>query len=130
VILYLDTSAYVRACADEHGSAAARTALAAHSGAVVSSALLEVEVGRIAARAGGEAARRLQDMLGQVDRIDITRSIVSVAAQIAPGSTLRSLDAIHLATALALEESTLMMTYDRRLQDACRQVGLAVLAPA
>lgn len=130
MILYLDTSAYVRACGDEDGSAAARAALAAHPGPVVSSALLEVEVGRTAARAGGDAARRLQSMLDLVDRVDISRAVIAVAAQVAPGVALRSLDAIHIATALALEEPTAVMTYDSRLQEACRAVGLPVLAPA
>ena len=130
MILYLDTSAYVRACGDEPGSAAARAALTEHAGALVSSALLDIEVGRTAARAGGEAAQRLQDMLAYVDRVDISRGIVAVAAQVAPSTALRSLDAIHLATALALEESAIMMTYDLRLQEACRSVGIPVLAPA
>ena len=43
---------------------------------------------------------------------------------------LRALDSIHLAAALSLgEEMGAMFTYDRRLAEAARQVGLEVIAP-
>jgi predicted nucleic acid-binding protein len=43
---------------------------------------------------------------------------------------LRSLDAIHLATALALgDDLDAIMTYDQRMADAARGFGLRVEAP-
>jgi len=52
------------------------------------------------------------------------------AAELDP-STLRSLDAIHLATALeAGDELTAVVTYDARMSEAAEQLGLRVLAPA
>jgi predicted nucleic acid-binding protein len=52
------------------------------------------------------------------------------AAEVEPLS-LRSLDAVHLATALSLQpELAGMIVYDHRLAAAARAAGLTVWAPA
>ncbi|MBF4161147.1 hypothetical protein [Nocardioides acrostichi] len=49
-------------------------------------------------------------------------------AGLLPGSHLRSLDALHLAAALALDVDA-VLTYDQRLAQSCRDLGIDVLAP-
>lgn len=61
--------------------------------------------------------------------IGFDAQIRAAAAALEPG-TLRTLDAIHLATALALgEELDAVVTYDRRMTEAAKATGLAVAAP-
>lgn len=63
-------------------------------------------------------------------RVDLDASIRILAQTVSP-ATVRSLDAIHLATALRVREQlTSFITYDRRLADAARAAGLVVEAPA
>lgn len=57
----------------------------------------------------------------------ITQYVISVARRVAP-ARLRSLDAIHLATAIVLDVDE-VIAYDERLIGACRHNGLAVRAP-
>lgn len=53
-----------------------------------------------------------------------------MAATVGP-SSLRTLDAIHLATALGLgAELDAFVTYDNRLAEAARSLGLPVVSPA
>jgi predicted nucleic acid-binding protein len=61
--------------------------------------------------------------------VDVDRRILTAAA-LGP-STLRTLDAIHLATALALREDLeMVVTYDRRLRVAAERAHIEVVAPA
>ncbi len=65
-----------------------------------------------------------------VDSVDMHPAIVRHAAQVGPVS-LRTNDAIHLATALAMvPELDAFVTYDDRLADAARTLGLPVVRPA
>ncbi len=82
------------------------------------------------ARVTNDADRQVRATLRAVEVLELTAAIVNHAAAIIP-STLRSLDAIHLASALALSGVVeTLVTYDARLADAARVAGLTVLAPA
>jgi len=62
--------------------------------------------------------------------LELTPAIRRAAAELEP-ATLRSLDAIHVATAMSLgADLGGILTYDGRMQDAAQAVGLAVVAPA
>jgi predicted nucleic acid-binding protein len=57
--------------------------------------------------------------------------VLDAAGALLPGQRLRTLDAIHLACALALgSEVQTFVTYDIRLQQAAAEVGFTPLAPA
>ena len=72
----------------------------------------------------------LRSVLALLHRISITNAILDAAAQL-PDPALRSLDAIHLATAEELAPAlTSFVAYDRRLAEAARSRGLPVVAPA
>lgn len=129
--VYLDSSALVKLVVLEPESAALREFLRSHT-LRMSSALAEVEVPRALWRAGFGAAerRRATEILARVALIEVDRRILRDAAALAP-SGLRSLDAIHLATALSLGQDLAgMVTYDQRLSDAAVGAEVAVWAPA
>ena len=69
-------------------------------------------------------------MLADVEVVDLDRAIAGVAATVGPPA-LRTLDAIHLATAIALlPDLDAFVTYDDRLAEAARAIGLPVVRPA
>lgn len=90
-----------------------------------------VEVGRAVRRQNErEAAEQTAATLAGIEIVELDRPIAEIAAQLEPAS-LRSLDAVHLATALALgDELHALVTYDARLADAARSTGLRVSAPS
>ena len=93
------------------------------------SELAVVEVERAArVRAGAEAALGAQRLIGTFDLVTPTHDILRRAAALA-GFELRSLDAVHLASALAVNASVLV-AYDARLRAAAEAAGLETRAPA
>lgn len=128
-LAYLDASAFVKLVAAEPESAA----LAAEVGRwpnLVASFLLEVEARRFAQRAGGRAPVLVAAALRKVGLVAPAPSIRTRAAALRP-PTLGSLDALHLATALALgRELAVMFAYDRRLLEAARLNGVLVSSPS
>lgn len=130
VAVYLDASALVKLVVTEAESRALRAYLAT-TNRRLSSRIAEVEVSRAIRRVvqpGDEA--QVSAVLSGLQFIELDARISAVAASVTP-PTLRSLDAIHLASALVLrEEVDALLTYDARLADAARAVGLEVVAPA
>ena len=128
-IAYLDSSALVKLVVDEPESAPLRAELAGWS-RFVSSALARTEVVRAAAQRGSLARRTAAWLLRTLELVSVTDEILEAATEVGPAD-LSSLDAIHLASALSLGDALgAVVTYDRRLGDAARGAGLAVLSPA
>ena len=130
-LVYLDSSALVKLVVPEPESMALLERLRAWPRRV-SSALALTEVPRALLRAGFGAAvhRRARAVLERLDLVDVDRRILTAAAALEP-SGLRTLDAIHLATALVVREDLeLVVTYDRRLRAAAERVHVTVAAPA
>jgi predicted nucleic acid-binding protein len=87
------------------------------------------EVKRAAARVSRRLTQQAGEVLEALVLAHLTRAILERAAALQP-TQLRTLDAIHLATALDLEIADLtFISYDRRLLDAARAAGLRVSAP-
>ncbi len=96
----------------------------------VASRLLRVELRRVGAREG--VLDRADLLLTDISLISIDEEILTTAETIAP-STVTTLDAIHLATAVRLTKAgdlDALMTYDRRLADGAREHGITVLSPS
>jgi uncharacterized protein len=128
--LYLDTSALTKLCHPELESDALRELLDNHAGDWVTSALAEVELTRAVARAKPSALARVPDLLSQCDRLEIDERIRADAAVLLPAD-LRSLEAIHLATALALKPGlAAFVTYDKRQAEYAQAAGLEVASPS
>ena len=95
----------------------------------VASAIVEVEVVRAIRRAAPELTALAQDVVSQIAVVEPTEAIRERAALLEP-ATLRSLDALHLATALEIgDELDGLVTYDGRMSAVAETFGLAVLAP-
>lgn len=127
-LCYLDASAFVKLTTAEPESPALRDHLRAQP-AQVSSVLLDVEAHRVAARLGTDVTARTSRLLEGITLVPITTEIRRLARSTPPPS-LRSLDAIHLATAAALGgDLGVLVAYDQRLLDAAAQLGLPVASP-
>lgn len=130
--VYLDASALVKLATPEPETEALRRHCLGYDSRF-SSRLATVEVARALVRRGTQSAA-LTGAVGEaftgLGLLELDAAIADAASGLAP-STLRSLDAIHLASALALgDELDAVVTYDIRLADAARSVGLEVVAPA
>lgn len=127
--LYLDSSAFVKLVVEEMESAAVRTFLANHGARRVSSALLRTESLRAVRHLGPDALATVREGLRRVDLIGIDDRILDAAGTLEP-QVLRTLDAIHLATAMAVgDDLEAIVTYDERMVDAARLMGLSTATP-
>lgn len=129
-MIYLDSAAVVKLVHAEPESPALRAWLEERAEAEwISSVLVEIESFRALARYAPEAVTRLHLVLDQIDLIDLSPRVRILAQTIGP-ATVRSLDAIHLGTALSLRASlTSFVTYDKRLLDAATAAGLPADSP-
>ena len=126
--LYLDSSAIVKLVVREPESAALQQRLAG-SQRLVSSALAYVEVYRAVRRHGATAREFASEVLSTINLIAVSRGVLSLAIELEPAS-MRSLDAIHLATAIRLADTIeAFVCYDHRLANAACQTGFTVENP-
>jgi uncharacterized protein len=129
VTLYLDTSAAAKLLVEEDESEALVAYLdgTVDGQNLVSSALLETELRRLAVRIELEQSM-VTEVLARVDLVDPPRSLLHEAGLL-PGAHLRSIDALHLATALRVD-SDIFLAYDTRLLAAAHSVGLSIHSPS
>jgi predicted nucleic acid-binding protein len=126
---YLDTSGFIKLVRSEPESAALRTQIE-DGDALVSSALLLVEGRRAAARYGPLALARARTALATITLLPLDDSTLEGAANLEPAE-LRTLDALHLASAIGLgAELGRFYCYDHRLAAAAVTLGLDVRQPA
>jgi predicted nucleic acid-binding protein len=127
--VYLDSSAFVKLAVNEPESADLRAFISEHSGRRVSSALLRTESLRAVRLLGAEALATVREGLRRIDLVAIDDRILDAAGTLEP-RVLRTLDAIHLATALALgDDLETVVTYDERMADGARLLGLTTTTP-
>lgn len=126
--VYLDTSAAAKLLVEEEQSDALARYLDGLDDLedLVSSALLEAELRRLAVRQELSQAS-VSEVLARVALVEPGRSLFYEAGLL-PGPSLRSLDALHLATALRVD-AEIVVAYDARLLDSARQLGLGVISP-
>ncbi|WP_423921691.1 type II toxin-antitoxin system VapC family toxin [Candidatus Poriferisodalis sp.] len=126
---YFDASALVKLIVVEPESAGLRKWLADAHRPAVSSDLTLTDVLRAVRRSAPERAGIARRVLEPVTFSAVTREICERAALLAP-PPLRTLDAIHLATALELgDDLDGLVTYDDRLGSAARDAGISTVAP-
>lgn len=127
--LYLDSSAFVKLIIEEAGSAAVRAFLAGSGARRVSSALLRTESLRAVRHLGPDALATVREGLRRVDLIGIDDRMLDAAGTLEP-LVLRTLDAIHLATAMAVgDDLDAIVTYHDRMLEAARLIGLPTATP-
>lgn len=127
--LYLDSSAFVKLVVEEAETTALRTFLASLGARRVSSALLRTESLRAVRHLGPDALATVREGLRRVDLIGIDDRILDAAGTL-ESQVLRTLDAIHLATAMAVgDDLEAIVTYDERMVDAAKLMGLSTATP-
>jgi predicted nucleic acid-binding protein len=125
---YLDSSAIVKLVVHEPESSALRRYLRRRR-PLISSALARTEVPRALMSLGSEVVQRGQEALARLELARVNDRILVAAGKLRP-TDLRSLDAIHLATAQELgPDLARLVTYDEKMAAAARGLGLAVSAP-
>lgn len=127
-VVYLDSSAIVKLVVREPESSALRRYLRRRR-PLASSALARTEVARALLPLGTEAIARGREVVNRFDLARVNDRVLAAAGSLLP-EDIRSLDAIHLATAqLFGADLTRIVTYDDRMSRAAQALGLAVAAP-
>ncbi len=125
---YLDSSAMVKLVVAEPESPGLRRHLRRRR-PLVSSALARTKVLRALIAEGPEATGRAHALLGRIDLLRVNDRVLGSAGALLPAH-LRSLDAIHLASALQLgNDLGTLVSYDQRMLDAARHLGISIASP-
>ncbi|HMU26386.1 MAG TPA: type II toxin-antitoxin system VapC family toxin [Solirubrobacterales bacterium] len=124
---YFDTSALTKLILDEEESPRISEFMNTREVSLVSSQLSEVELLRAVSRSQPGSRPKARELLDRMVLLPITSSILERAAVLDPPS-LRSLDAIHLATAVEIKTHLAgVMTYDNRMRKAAEGLQLPVV---
>ncbi len=127
--LHLDSPAFVKVVVEEAESTALRGFLAARSARCISSALLRAEALRAVRHLGPDGPAAVREGLRRIDLVAIDDRILDAAGILEP-RILRTLDAVHPATALAIgDDIDVVVTYDGRMVAAAGLVGLRTASP-
>jgi predicted nucleic acid-binding protein len=127
-LTYVDSSAIVKLAVAEPESGALRRFLSRRQ-PLVTSALARTEVARALMPSGAAAVSRGADVLQRIQLVRINDRVLREAGSMEPAE-LRSLDAIHLASARQLGSLVKhVVTYDERMADAATALGWSVAAP-
>lgn len=129
-MIYLDSSALLKLLVEESESAALAGWLSERASIpAISSELARLEVIRAARRLDPVVVPAARTLMSQIDLLPLGGEIMMAAAEVG-GPDLRSLDAIHLASALAVRDDlSAFVAYDRRLVVAATGAGLEVERP-
>lgn len=128
-MIYIDTSAVLKLVHPEPESGALRAWMADNPGDLISSALVRTEARRALLRNDPGALPNLSAVLSVIAQIPVSETILDAAALL-PSPKLRTLDAIHVASAEAVAGVTVVVAYYKRLIEAAGQRGLSVASPA
>ncbi|WP_336853526.1 type II toxin-antitoxin system VapC family toxin [Sinomonas albida] len=125
---YLDTSAALKLLVEEAESAALAAAIDTEEPDLVACFLLETELRRTVHRDTGISQSDVSSFLDGVGLYELPVSLFQEAGLLG-GRNLRSLDALHLAAAIRIGVEQ-VVTYDLRMADAARDLGLSVASPS
>lgn len=130
-MIYLDSSALVKLILTEPETPALASWLAERADlAMVSSIIHRTEVPRAVWRADPSALPRSYRQVRGVEKVALSTDVLDLAATLPP-SSLRSVNAIHVASALSVRRDLeAFVSYDKRLLAAAEQAGLPTASPA
>lgn len=130
MIAYIDSSALVKLVSLETETDALLEWITDHQPTLFGSELLRTEVIRAVRRFDPRALEAAKELLRTVNLLAMPSSTFARAGELDP-QILRTLDALHLASALDLgDDLDVLVTYDDRLTEACAIHGVRVVAPA
>lgn len=129
-MIYLDSSALVKLVVEERESVALEEWLASSADSPwTCSEIGPLEVVRAVRHLSPAAVGAARQVCGRCDLVSLTADTLRAAQEIGP-PLLRSLDALHLASAARLgSDLSVFVSYDRRLLGAARDAGLTTVAP-
>lgn len=129
-MIYLDSSALLKLLVEEAESASLGAWLSGRGSIpAITSELARLEVIRAARRLDPRLVPAARTLMSQIDLLPLGGDILTAAAEVGEPH-LRSLDAIHLASAMAVRaDLTAFVAYDLRLIDAANTAGLEVHRP-
>jgi predicted nucleic acid-binding protein len=127
-LIYADTSALAKLVIAEAETPALREWISRQDARLVTNVIGVVELRRLTARISRQALDTATLLLGRIDRIALTPAALALAGQLPPPE-VRTLDAVHIASAAELLELQAVLTYDRRMADAAIGYGLPVESP-
>jgi predicted nucleic acid-binding protein len=129
VSIYLDTSAMAKLVIVEAESAALRSWLRRQTNRqLVTNSVGAVELARLTARVSQAAVAAGVILLGRIDLLELTAAALALAGRLPPPE-VRTLDALHVASAAQLADLRAIVTYDQRMATAATGYGLAVETP-
>ena len=124
---YADSSAILKLLIVEKESAALTDFI---DFTIKSSVLTRVEVIRVLQKIAPEKIDRAQIILAGIDLTPLNPAILSMAENFAPAITLKSLDAIHVATVVFLNKTIRgLITYDKAMIKNAKELGIKVVSP-
>lgn len=127
--IYFDTSALAKLVVTEQQTSALRAWLGRRpSEPKVTASIGVVELQRFAARVSPQAMTAAAQLIARIDHLDLGALALLRAAQVRPPE-VRTLDALHIAAASQLNDLTAIVTYERRMIDACVGYDLPVVSP-
>jgi hypothetical protein len=128
-VTYVDSSALVKLVVREPESSALRQYLRRRP-PLVASALAQAEVTRAVLPLGAAALRQARKVLARIELVRVNSRVLTIAGTLEP-QALRTLDAIHLATASLFGESLArLVCYDERMASAAEALGWSVDTPS
>ncbi|HEC08482.1 MAG TPA: PIN domain-containing protein [Acidimicrobiales bacterium] len=128
-MVYMDTSALVKLVVAEPETPALIRWLGDADRRPVACDLVRTELLRAVRRTDPDLSVRARAVLNLVTTVEVGTSVFEQAGRL-DSPTVRSLDAIHLASALSFsDELEALVTYDNRLADAARANGVETVAP-
>jgi uncharacterized protein len=128
-LIYLDSSALVKMVFQERESADLQHWLLLNDQPLVTNLIGRVELMRVCRRFSLDDVAAGRGLLADISVMPLTDSTVELAEDVSPPG-LRSLDALHLASALDLgDDLSSFVVYDKRLRDAGVFAGLPVRTP-
>jgi len=130
-MIYLDSSALLKLLFEESESASLAQWISERAGTpMVSSELARLEVVRATRRLDADVVPAARALLSQLDLIPINGALIDEAADVGE-PLLRTLDAIHLASALSIRgDLTAFVAYDNRLVGAAEAAGIESIRPS
>lgn len=124
---YLDSSAVLKLLIAEKESAALTDFI---DFTIKSSALTRVEVIRVLLKIAPERVADAKAILAGIDVTPVNSAVLNTAENFNPSITLRSLDALHVATVLFLEKTIEgLITYDKQMITNAKELGIKTLSP-
>jgi uncharacterized protein len=125
--LFADSSALAKLLVEEPETAALEAYVTVPDASISASALVRVELARVVRVRNPAAAPKLHDLLAGLTLVPVVDRVLAVAASLGH-ARLRSLDAVHLASAVVAGADRLLV-YDRELAEAAEAAGIQAVAP-